>query len=87
MKWKSLTVALVLVLSGICASVWTAYSQKTNSPSTTWEYKVVVSAHSEYKNGINFNNLGAQGWELVAVEQAIQNGNSSNPTFYFKRAR
>ena len=87
MKWKTLAVVVVLVLSSICVTAWTAYSQKTNSPPTTWEYKVVSGNHTEYRGGIDFDKLGAQGWELVAVEQSLQNGNSYNPTFYFKRAK
>jgi len=87
MKWKTLAVVLVLALSSICITAWTAYSQKTNSPPTAWEYKVVDSAHTEYKGGIDFDKLGAQGSELVAVEQWLQNGNSYNPRFYFKRAK
>ena len=80
MKLKTLAVVLMLALSSICVTAWTAYSQKTNSPTTQWEYKVV-------SGGLDFDKLGAQGWELVAVAQSLQNGNSYNPTFYFKRAK
>jgi hypothetical protein len=87
MKWKTLATVLVLVVSSVWVTGWTAYSQKTDSPKTTWEYKVVVSGHSEYKAGVDFDKFGAQGWELVAVDQTLQNGNSYSPTYYFKRPK
>lgn len=86
MKWKTLAVVLLLALACIYVPAWTAYSQRTYAP-PTWEYKVVDSSQTEYKGGIDFDKLGSQGWELVAVEQSLQNGNSSNPKFYFKRAK
>ena len=82
--------AFVCVLGG--AIGWTARAQKrgVNPPlgtvpappkvtpeRTQWEYKIVTESEK-----IEMNDLGAQGWELVAVT----NGGAEE-VYFFKRAR
>jgi hypothetical protein len=62
----------------------TIYGQKQNPTRTTWEYKSVfsTSASLEYL----LNDLGAQGWELIAIEAADKNGFKGR-AYYLKRAK
>ena len=87
MKWKTLAFVLALVVSSIWVIGWTAHSQET-APKRTWEYKVVYSTAPEHRNDPNnFDKLGEQGWELVAVDQNLQNGTSYSSIYYFKRPK
>jgi hypothetical protein len=82
--------AFVCVLGG--ALGWTARAQKrganpplatsTQPPAaaparTTWEYKIVSESQK-----VAMNELGAEGWELVAVT----NGGAEE-VYFFKRAK
>jgi len=74
---------LVFALSAVVA--WTVRAQKPSAtPSTAvvstrtqWEYKIVSESEK-----VALNDLGAQGWELVAVT----NGGAEE-VYYFKRAK
>lgn len=82
---------LVCALAGVVG--WTARAQKratapvtptvTSAPAnptpvrTTWEYKIVGESEK-----LALNDLGAQGWELVAVT----NGGAEE-VYFFKRAK
>jgi hypothetical protein len=57
---------------------WTTFGQKKNQPKVTWEYKRV--GHATETGEPELNQLGAQGWELVAVDQ-------EGTVFYLKRPR
>ena len=69
----------VLVFAALCMIGWTSYGQK-QSPKpvrAAWEYKILQGVTEE-----QFNQLGADGWELVAVTAG--NGQVAH---YFKRAK
>lgn len=74
---KTLLVTLILIASVLSISA----TQQTKPQS--WEYKF------EYKiNEKKANALGAEGWELAAIESTSSSGIISNvPTYVFKRAR
>ena len=86
-----LSLVVVAVLLGSIG--WTASAQKTNFAKQTWEYKV----HTVY--GVNdlppanleqFNQMGAEGWELITVllEQSTLGGSQQRKAmYYFKRAK
>lgn len=69
----------ILVFAALCLGGWTSYGEKQSlKPArATWEYKILQGVTEE-----QLNQLGAGGWELVAV--AAGNGQVSH---YFKRAR
>lgn len=72
-------VYLIIVAVVLLASIGaTSHPQRP-----VWEYKL------EYKmNEKKANELGAQGWELAAIESSSSAGPGSNvPTYVFKRAR
>lgn len=73
---KTLLLIAVLLLTVIVATAGNYPQQKT------WEYKIEFNIREK-----KANELGAQGWELVAVGSA-GSGPTSNVTEYvFKRAR
>ncbi len=81
MKTKSY---LVLVLGMVlCLVGWTGYSQRQSSNRQVWEYKTVSTQETHFAGDSTFNEMGAQGWELVAA------GNNSvgAPIYIFKRAK
>lgn len=76
MKKNLLIIALaVLFLVG-----WTAQSTRVS-----WEYRVVNSNKGTPPKDIN--ELGIEGWELVAIRNPIFDGNSLNAEYIFKRAK
>lgn len=76
MKKNLLIIALaVLFLIG-----WTAQTSRVS-----WEYKVVNSNKGSPPKDIN--ELGIEGWELVAVRNITFSGNSMNAEYIFKRAK
>lgn len=84
MKAKSgWLLALILMLSFLGLTI---HGQKQLNSRATWEYKSLfsTSANLEYV----LNDLGAQGWELVAVDVASLNKNGlKGTTYYLKRAK
>lgn len=66
------TVALFVALSR------TEFKEVHSQTRTTWEYKEVHSSAAD------LNQLGAQGWELVAVATPE---NTSGAYYYLKRAK
>ena len=70
-------IALVAVL---VLFTWTGFGQKKNQRTVTWEYKLTGRASTGEQE---LNKLGAQGWELVAVNNDERDG----LTFYLKRAK
>jgi hypothetical protein len=65
--------AIALVILG----GWAAHGQKQGSSRTLWEYRIVNESEK-----IPLNELGAQGWELVAVGMG-----GAEEVYYFKRAK
>ena len=72
---KKIIFSVMLVGLLVFAAVM-AYSQNNSTSTVRWEYKLILSV----KNSLieeEANKLGAQGWELVAV-------NGNGPSMYFK---
>jgi lipopolysaccharide export system protein LptC len=77
MELKRHWILIVVAIVVLCLVGWTGYGQKQSSKRSKWEYKVV--------NGLSeagLNELGSQGWELVAV--GVTENNQFN---YLKRAK
>jgi hypothetical protein len=76
---------LLVLVCVLCAVIgWTVRAQKPGVSAATpaparasWEYKIVSESDK-----VALNDLGAQGWELVAVT----NGGAEE-VYYFKRAK
>ncbi len=81
MKLKRYWLLVLAVMSLLCVVGWTAFAQRQNTSRTAWEYKIVTYTSEE-----KFNELGAQGWELVTVSETRQ-GESGNLNYCFKRAK
>ena len=82
MKTKVLLgIGLALIL---CVLGLTGHARNQNEKPAVWEYKAVSSATKEFQGDKTFNELGAQGWELVTAS----GGNDfSGVYFVFKRRR
>jgi hypothetical protein len=75
---NKLFLSLAVILF-VCLVGWTEYAKaRRSSPATHhWEYKVLVLTQPTFPEQLNdMNHLGAEGWELVAVDNSHQ---------YFKR--
>ncbi len=70
---------ITVAIAALCFGGWTGYGQRENPKPKrpTWEYKVEDGLSQE-----QLNELGSQGWELVAV--SIGNGQAS---IFLKRAK
>jgi hypothetical protein len=76
MNYKSSLLSLVVVVLFLLIG-WTVYAQKQSPARTQWEYRIVNEMEK-----IQLNDLGAQGWELVAVEM-----NGAAEVYFFKRQK
>ncbi|MFN2599351.1 MAG: hypothetical protein ABR563_19455 [Pyrinomonadaceae bacterium] len=56
------------------------------SARVTWEYKTVFHESMDYLRDKELSDLGAQGWELVAVA-AYGDPGTAKGVLYFKRAK
>ena len=75
---------IIALLCALCLSLYFVTSKSQAAPAPqTWEYKF------EYKmNEKKANQLGAEGWELAAIESTSTAGISNNvPTYVFKRPK
>jgi Domain of unknown function (DUF4177) len=70
------------VVAILAVVVMTAYAQSRSSKHQTWEYKTVYSRTTGFEGERAFNELGAQGWELVA---ASGESDTAGVTYVFKR--
>ena len=81
-------VGAVIVIA-LIVGAWTTRGQA--SQKVVWEYKCVFVSNIHSKPEMekpSLNELGAEGWELVAVDRPNSNGDSlGQATYYFKRAR
>lgn len=94
MKSKSYLLLIIGILALSMLVGWTAFGQKQSSSRTVWEYKVVYRNSSLPLPTNVLDELGAEGWELVAVRDGHSinindgYGNSNNQeVHYFKRAK
>jgi hypothetical protein len=81
MKLNKYRFLIVTLVSLLCVIGWTVSAQKHSAKRVVWEYKIESSTSEEV-----FNQLGAQGWELVTVSETRQ-GESGNLNYCFKRAK
>jgi hypothetical protein len=81
MKSQSGWIALVIVVIAILASGWT----RSNGSAETikWEY-VSYQASTTSSRDQEWNRLGAEGWELVAIQSQNE---ANSPWFVFKRKK
>ena len=77
---------LLAIIVMLCLLGFNIHGQKQSSGRTNWEYKSVfsTSANLEYV----LNDLGSQGWELIAIDVNSSDKNGFKGTMYYlKRAR
>ncbi len=80
---------IVATISLIAALGWsTRGQQQTSAPKVIWEHAIVSSSTGD--NSARLSQLGAEGWELVAVrseEKLVGNFRQTEVTYYLKRAK
>jgi len=82
-KLNLLLIAVLLV----GAISWGAYSQKSTVTKPHWEYLFVTYINTD-ETSRKLNELGMQGWELVAAsDRTFDQGNTTSTEFVLKRAR
>jgi hypothetical protein len=72
------TYALALLVAILFLFVWNTFGQKKHQSRVTWEYKQAGRATESGEQELN--QLGAQGWELISV-------NENHTVFYLKRPK
>ena len=77
MRLKTYLLMTLAAIALVVLGGWSVRGQKQGSSRTLWEYRIV----SELEK-IPLNDLGAQGWELVAVGMG-----GAEEVYYFKRAK
>ena len=77
MRLKLIWPLAVFIIAALAVCGWTGYAQKQTSQRTVWEYRIVNESEK-----VSLNDLGAQGWELVAVEMT-----GAQEVYFFKRAK
>jgi hypothetical protein len=55
---------IIALISLLCLAGWTGHAAKPSPQPTVWQYKVLANSWDEK----DFNNLGAEGWELVSID-------------------
>jgi hypothetical protein len=78
---------VVAAVSVLAFFGWSARGQQTAMPRVTWEHTVFSSTGD---NSARLSQLGAEGWELVAVrseEKFTGNFRHTEVTYYLKRAK
>lgn len=81
---KAKSVLALLVVTVLAVIVMTTFAQSRSSKLPVWEYKTVHSRTSGFEGERTFNELGAQGWELVT---ASSDSGLPGITYVFKRTR
>jgi hypothetical protein len=78
-----------MIVIALLVGAWTTRGQA--SPKVLWEYKCVFANNVQSNPEMgkpSLNDLGAEGWELVAVDRVKASGASQDQaTYYFKRPR
>ena len=84
MKSKSPWLAAVFLM--VCFLGLNIRGQKQASARTDWEYKSVFSTSASLEYALN--DLGAQGWELVAIDVTATDKNGfKGANYYLKRQK
>jgi len=73
----------LLVLAALLFAGWTGYGQRPTASRPAWEYKMISSGAKDFFGEPTLNELGTQGWELIAVAATETNGY----TYYLKRPK
>jgi lipopolysaccharide export system protein LptC len=81
MQAKRLLLVAVAAALLLCAAGWTGSAQRQTSP-TSWEYKSTPASYYGRPDDRLLNELGAQGWELIGVNQ-----DGSVTYYFFKRPK
>lgn len=77
MKSKNIWLFGLVLLITLSITGWAGYAQRTSPSRQAWEYKIIGAPQEQH-----LNELGAQGWEMVACTD--DNGNTR---CYLKRAK
>lgn len=75
---------LVATLACLCLVGWVGQAQRQNESRRRWDY-IIVPTNDAFDGQRQLNDLGTQGWELVAVSP--YNNSSSGSYYHLKRAR
>ena len=85
-KMKTKYSWLLAIIVMLCLLGFNIHGQKQSSGRTNWEYKSVFSTSASLEYVLN--DLGAQGWELIAIDVNSSDKNGLKGTkYYLKRAR
>jgi Domain of unknown function (DUF4177) len=85
MRQRLILILAALLIIGTIS--WRGYSQRANMSRTSWEYLMVGYVNTD-ETQRKLNELGAQGWEVVAVsDKVLDQGNQTSTHFVLKRAR
>ena len=88
MKSKIALIVAVSLMILLSAATWAGQTRQQGKTQTLWEY-TQVSELSDAPS-IDFNRLGTQGWELVAVRTSDESTATfvrSRIHYYFKRVK
>jgi hypothetical protein len=86
MKLITRLLILVSIISLVALFGWNVRGQQTPASKVVWEHAVISSIGD---NSPKLSQLGAEGWELVAVrseEKTLGNFRQMEVTYYLKRA-
>jgi hypothetical protein len=75
---------LWFMIAIFCIASWTAQGQNSGMKKGMWEYKTLYTNTTGFQWDTTFNELGAQGWELVA---ATNSENTVGAYYTFKRSK
>jgi hypothetical protein len=81
MKAASRWLAIVVVIAGLLGLGWVQTSRRPET--ARWEY-LSYQASSIGPSDQEMNNLGVEGWELIAIDSG---GEQRAPRFVFKRKK
>lgn len=87
MKLNLRLLLIVVTISLVTFFAWSVRGQQTPAPKVVWEHAVVSSRED---NSERLSQLGAEGWELVAVrskEDFIGNFRQTQVIYYLKRPK
>jgi hypothetical protein len=84
MRHRLQLIMAALLVVGVIA--WSAYSQKHQDEKKCFEYLVVTDV-SLYDAQARLNELGEQGWELVAVQTYSRRGDTASTGYVLKRSK